>query len=85
MKICDLKNKEVINICDGKILGFVGDIDFDINKGTINAIIVPGPIKLFSFCGKDWEYVIPYECVVCIGPDAILVKVKTEEVKVKCS
>ena len=32
MRICDLKNKEVVNICDGKIVGFVSDVDFDIHR-----------------------------------------------------
>ena len=49
MRICDLKNKEVVNVCDGKIIGFVSDVDFDIHKGCICAIIVPGPVRFFSF------------------------------------
>ena len=85
MRICDLKNKEVVNICDGKIVGFVSDVDFYIHRGCICAIIVPGPIKFFSFCCREIEYVIPFNCIECIGPDAILVKVRLEEVCVKCS
>lgn len=84
MRICDFKNKEVVNICDGKIIGFVSDVDFDIHKGIICAIIVPGPIKFFSFCFKEIEYVIPYNKIECIGPDAILVRVCLDEVRVKC-
>ena len=30
MRICDLREKEVINICDGERLGFVEDVEFDI-------------------------------------------------------
>lgn len=85
MRICDLKNKEVVNICDGKIIGFVSDVDFDIHKGCICAIIVPGPIKFFSFCFRDIEYVIPFDRIECIGPDAILVKVRLEDVICKCN
>ncbi|MGN0160654.1 MAG: YlmC/YmxH family sporulation protein [Lachnospiraceae bacterium] len=84
MRICDLKNKEVVNVCDGKILGCVCDVDFDIHRGVICAIVVPGPIKIFSFCGRDCEFVIPYNKIECIGPDAILVKVCLDEVRVKC-
>ena len=29
MRLSELKRKEVINICDCKRLGFVGDVDFD--------------------------------------------------------
>lgn len=43
MRICDLKNKEVINSNDCKILGFVVDIDVDLYTGRVISIIVPGP------------------------------------------
>ena len=33
MRISDLKQKEVINICDCKRLGYVGDVDFDMDTG----------------------------------------------------
>ena len=32
MRICDLKNKEVINVCDCKSLGCVVDIDFHVRR-----------------------------------------------------
>ena len=33
MRICDLREKEVINICDGERLGFVEDVEFDLCTG----------------------------------------------------
>ena len=42
MRICELKRSEVINVCDCKRLGFVGDIEFDPHTGQIRALIVPG-------------------------------------------
>ena len=33
MRICELKQREVINVKDCKRLGFVGDVDFDISTG----------------------------------------------------
>lgn len=84
MRICELKNKEVVNICDGRMIGFVSDVDFDINKGVICSIIVPGPAKCFSFWVHDIEYVIPFDRIECIGPDVVLVKVCLDDVKRKC-
>ena len=49
MRICDLKCREVINIKDCRRLGFVGDIDFDLESGCILAIIVPGPPTICCF------------------------------------
>ena len=83
MRICDLKNKEVINSCDCKILGFVTDVDIDVYTGKLNAIIVPGPCKVFGFLGRENEYIIPYDCIFKIGPDVILVNVCEEKVLCK--
>ena len=38
----DFKHKEVINICDGKRLGYVQDVCADLESGRITSIIVPG-------------------------------------------
>ena len=37
----DFRHKEVINIKDGKRLGFVQDVTADLETGTITSIIVP--------------------------------------------
>ncbi|MBQ3583916.1 MAG: YlmC/YmxH family sporulation protein [Lachnospiraceae bacterium] len=84
MRICELREKEVINQCDCKRLGFVGDIEFDICTGCVTAIIVPGEPKLCGLFGRDTEFVIPFKCVVQIGEEIILVKVKEEDVLKKC-
>ena len=84
--ISDLKQKEVININDCKRLGFVGDVDFDMETGCMIAIIVPGPGCICGFLGREKEYVIPF-CNICqVGSDIILVDVKEKKVeeKVKC-
>lgn len=36
----DFKHKEVINICDGKRLGFVQDVCADLDTGKITSIMV---------------------------------------------
>ena len=38
----DFKHKEVININNGKRLGFVQDVCADLETGAITSIIVPG-------------------------------------------
>lgn len=84
MRICDLKQKEVINANDCKRLGFVGDVDFDIHTGCIVALIVPGPGCFCGFIGREKEYIIPF-CDICqIGEDIILVNVKKKEVEETC-
>ena len=44
----ELKEKEVINICDGKKLGYICDLTLDLCSGRILTIIVPGDMRVFS-------------------------------------
>lgn len=74
MRFSELRRREVINVCDCRRLGFVGDIDFDACTGQILALIVPGPGCVCGFLGREKEFVIPYKDVCQIGDDIILVK-----------
>ena len=69
----NFRQKEVINISDGKRLGFVSDVEINLEDGKIEAIVVPGGGKIFGFIGKDSEFVIPWERIRKIGEDIILV------------
>ena len=44
----DFKHKEVVNITNGKRLGYVQDVCADLETGTITHIIVPGSNKIFK-------------------------------------
>lgn len=83
MRIEELRRKEVINSCTCRILGCASDIEFDMCTGCIKAIIVPGPGKWCGLVCSDFEYVIPFQCIVQEGPDIILVKVNENEIKRK--
>ncbi len=69
----DFKRKEVINIKDGKRLGFVQDVTADLKTGTIKEIIVPGNTKIFNFFSTGNELTIPWTAITTIGDDVILV------------
>lgn len=84
MRICDMKQKEVINICDGARLGPVCDVEIDLCAGKIISIIVPGPCRLFGVLGRENEYIIDICCIRRIGEDVILVEVNLEHCVHKC-
>lgn len=84
MRLCELREKEVINQCDCKRLGCVSDVEFDMKNGCIIAIIVPGIPKLCGLFGRDTEYVIPYRCIKQVGEEIILVQVKEDDIIKKC-
>lgn len=72
----DFKHKEVINIIDGRRLGFVQDVTANLETGIITSIIVPGSTKLFKFFTSSNDIVIPWNRIKCIGDDVILVELE---------
>ena len=73
VKSSDFRQKEVVNISDGKRLGFVCDVDIDMHTGKLNSIIVPSNNKIFGIFGNKEDYIIPWENIKTIGDDIILV------------
>ena len=72
----DFKHKEVINVNDGKRLGYVQDVCADLQSGKIVSIIVPGRNnKLLSMFSNNNDITIPWENIHCIGEDLILVEI----------
>jgi len=79
MSFSEMRQKDVINICDGKRLG--RPIDLILNDANcVEAIVVPaqnGGILRFFRPDKD-GCVIPWNRVRRIGDDVILVEVDSE-------
>ena len=71
----DFKHKEVVNINDGKRLGFVQDVCAELETGNITSIIVPGNNKLINIFSAGNEIVKKKKKVKCIGEDIILVDI----------
>ncbi len=78
MKLSELKDRVVINVNNGEKLGVLGrcDLKIDSKEGTIKAILIPkGGIKNILSLGS--EYInIPWENIVKIGMDTIMVELK---------
>jgi YlmC/YmxH family sporulation protein len=74
----DLRRLEVINLCDGRCLGRVCDLEFDLCMGCITAILLPKRISFFEWFQKDVKKVcrIPWCQIERIGDDTILVRVE---------
>lgn len=83
MRLCELRQKEVINICTCASLGCVMDAEIDVKTGCIIALIVPGPGRFSCFLGRDNELVIPWKCICQIGDDIILVEIDEEKCRKK--
>jgi YlmC/YmxH family sporulation protein len=69
-----LKNKEVINIADGRSLGFVYDIEVDLERGAIDGILIPAQKGFMGFFSKgEDDVIIKWSKVKTVGDDVILV------------
>ncbi|HHX77402.1 MAG TPA: YlmC/YmxH family sporulation protein [Firmicutes bacterium] len=76
VKISELKDREVINVVDGRRLGVICDLELDLEEGVIKAIVVPGTGKIFGLFGGDRDYIIPWRNIIKIGIDTILVELE---------
>lgn len=74
MSFSDLKNKDIINVCDGRKLGRPIDLIFT-DQACIESIVVPGPCSLWGMLKAEREgYVISWDKIRRIGDDVILVE-----------
>lgn len=74
-KASELRQKEIINILDGKRLGFAGDIEVNIESGHIEAIVLSTQSIFMGLFSRDNEILIAWDKIKKIGTDIILVEV----------
>ena len=71
----ELRSKEVINVTDGKRLGHIVDIVFELPSGKIKGLVVPVCEKGFNWFRPAQQAFIPFNQICKIGEDTILVEV----------
>lgn len=70
---CEMREKEVVNVIDGKKLGRILDLVFTCS-GDIIGIVVPGEKRFFKNIASNESLFIPWKCIIKIGEDTILVE-----------
>lgn len=73
-RIAELRYKEIINVSDGSRFGYVGDVEVDLESGKVQALVVPGRLRLFGLLGREEDYIFPWASVRRFGEDIILVE-----------
>ena len=68
----DFREKAVVNSCDGRIIGNVAEVIFDVCDGKITAIVVREECGFFSF-KRNEDIIVPWCKIVKIGEDVIIV------------
>lgn len=74
LSFCDLRAKEVVNLCDGKKLGNIIDLIFDTTCARITGLVVPCEKSFLNIFKNNNDIFIPYKCIRKIGTDIILVE-----------
>ncbi|MGN0795911.1 MAG: YlmC/YmxH family sporulation protein [Christensenellales bacterium] len=68
----ELRNKRIVNVSDGRELGHLCDIVFSCT-GRVNYFVAPGKKTFFKFSNNDCVC-IPWNCIIKVGEDVILVE-----------
>ena len=70
----ELRCKEVVNVIDGRKLGHIVDIAFNLQSGCVLGVVVPGQKNFWNVFKTANELFIPLSQIVKVGEDAILVE-----------
>lgn len=70
----ELSKKTVVNVADGKELGNACDLIFN-GCGTIGGLVVPGKKSFLKSLTSSDSIYIPWNRIIKIGQDAILVEI----------
>lgn len=73
-KVDELKDKQIVNVKNGAVIGNVSDIEINTQNGTVSALIIYGKNHFLGLFGRDNDIVIPWEDIEIIGAETILVK-----------
>lgn len=71
----DLRSKEVINLYNGRRMGYVSDVELDVADARLLSVTVPGERGLFS---RAPGIRIPWTCIRHIGEDIIIVELRED-------
>lgn len=78
IKISELQAKDVVNVSDGRKLGQIYDLEVDLRMGKVKALVIPGESRLFGLFTGGKEWVIPWNQILRIGADVILVRLEPQ-------
>ena len=73
-RIAELRNKQVVCVKNGKVLGYISDIELDTHSGSLISLIIYGRPRFLGLFGKAEDIVIPWCDIEVIGPETVLVK-----------
>ena len=73
-RIDEMRQKQVVGISTGAVLGYVSDIEFDTVTGALTSVVIFGKPKAFGLFGKEDDVTVPWRDIEVIGEETVLVK-----------
>ncbi len=77
-RIDELRNKQVVCVHSGDVLGYVSDIEIDSQNGKIKSLVIFGKPRVLGLFGSREDIVIPWSDIEVIGTETVLVKNGTQ-------
>ena len=77
MRFLCLQSKDVINASNGSKIGYISDVEVNVNNLCIEALIVErfSPLKFLSLVKGPPIIVIPINQIITIGEDVVIVNI----------
>lgn len=72
-RIAELRNKQVVCVKNGCVLGYISDVELNTVDGKLEAIIIYGRLRLFGLLGREDDIIIPWREIDVIGRETVLV------------
>ncbi len=72
-RVDELKDKQVVCIKNGNVIGNVSDIEINSETGQITSVVIYGKNRFMGIFGRDNDISLPWEQISVIGPETILV------------
>lgn len=71
--LMNLQTKEIVSVDTGARIGYIIDLEIDVDSGFITEIVVGSRSSLGHLFSKREETVISWDRIVTLGNDVILV------------
>lgn len=79
LPLSQLRRMEIVDIHEGKRLGFISDITFNDELTKVDSLVIPPEGGLFTLFKKKDEIHIKWHQIKVIGVDIILVDLSAKE------
>ena len=79
-KLEDLRSKEVIDINSGERLGYIDDVEINLDTSEAVALVIYGSPRFLGIFGREDDVVIPCGDIKVIGTDVILINRSTDRI-----